>query len=200
MTKTDDNSQSKTIASPRRSCSLSPADTSPLSGWKRPWMSQVDFELLFCLRKKTWAFSSLFFSFICLLDMIFYLFVLTTCSSIFLTFSFFHLSSYFVIHSLLIPPNTDNLHLTMTIPIDNNLIKTVTMTCQTSSAVLISSMRPQVITMAQFILKYFATLVIKQFVVLVENLHFNWIPFLEKKNKYIFCYIFAFLFQITHIW
>ena len=45
MTKTDDNSQSKAIASPRRSCSLSPADTSPLSGWKRPWMSQVCFEL-----------------------------------------------------------------------------------------------------------------------------------------------------------
>lgn len=31
----------KPVASPRRSCSLSPADTSPLSGWKRPWMSQV---------------------------------------------------------------------------------------------------------------------------------------------------------------
>lgn len=26
--------------SPRRSTSLSPADTAPLSGWKRPWMSQ----------------------------------------------------------------------------------------------------------------------------------------------------------------
>lgn len=26
--------------SPRRSASLSPADTSPLSGWKRPWHSQ----------------------------------------------------------------------------------------------------------------------------------------------------------------
>lgn len=26
--------------SPRRSASLSPADTIPLSGWKRPWMSQ----------------------------------------------------------------------------------------------------------------------------------------------------------------
>ncbi|KAF2884642.1 hypothetical protein ILUMI_21529 [Ignelater luminosus] len=31
---------SKPVASPRRSCSLSPADTAPLSGWKRPWMSQ----------------------------------------------------------------------------------------------------------------------------------------------------------------
>ncbi|KAF5298944.1 hypothetical protein FQR65_LT19560 [Abscondita terminalis] len=30
----------KPVASPRRSCSLSPADTAPLSGWKRPWMSQ----------------------------------------------------------------------------------------------------------------------------------------------------------------
>lgn len=27
-------------SSPRRSTSLSPADTAPLSGWKRPWMSQ----------------------------------------------------------------------------------------------------------------------------------------------------------------
>ncbi|CAH2001764.1 unnamed protein product [Acanthoscelides obtectus] len=27
-------------ATPRRSCSISPADGSPLSGWKRPWMSQ----------------------------------------------------------------------------------------------------------------------------------------------------------------
>jgi hypothetical protein len=26
--------------SPRRSTSLSPADTAPLSGWKRPWVSQ----------------------------------------------------------------------------------------------------------------------------------------------------------------
>lgn len=26
--------------SPRRSASLSPADSAPLSGWKRPWMSQ----------------------------------------------------------------------------------------------------------------------------------------------------------------
>lgn len=26
--------------SPRRSTSLSPADTAPLSGWKRPWLSQ----------------------------------------------------------------------------------------------------------------------------------------------------------------
>lgn len=38
---TDDNAQAKTVASPRRSCSLSPADTAPFSGWKRPWMSQV---------------------------------------------------------------------------------------------------------------------------------------------------------------
>lgn len=29
-----------TPISPRRSASLSPADTAPLSGWKRPWMSQ----------------------------------------------------------------------------------------------------------------------------------------------------------------
>lgn len=31
---------SGTPNSPRRSTSLSPADTVPLSGWKRPWMSQ----------------------------------------------------------------------------------------------------------------------------------------------------------------
>lgn len=37
----DINTAPKTAASPRRSCSLSPADTAPLSGWKRPWMSQV---------------------------------------------------------------------------------------------------------------------------------------------------------------
>lgn len=32
---------SGTPNSPRRSASLSPADTVPLSGWKRPWMSQA---------------------------------------------------------------------------------------------------------------------------------------------------------------
>lgn len=31
---------SGTPNSPRRSTSLSPADTAPLSGWKRPWISQ----------------------------------------------------------------------------------------------------------------------------------------------------------------
>lgn len=41
VAKSDDNAQTKTVASPRRSCSLSPADTAPFSGWKRPWMSQV---------------------------------------------------------------------------------------------------------------------------------------------------------------
>ncbi|XP_071055767.1 protein furry isoform X2 [Onthophagus taurus] len=40
LSKTEENVQSKTVASPRRSCSLSPADTAPFSGWKRPWMSQ----------------------------------------------------------------------------------------------------------------------------------------------------------------
>ncbi|XP_018335374.1 protein furry-like isoform X2 [Agrilus planipennis] len=39
--KTEDGvDKAKPVASPRRSCSLSPADTAPLSGWKRPWMSQ----------------------------------------------------------------------------------------------------------------------------------------------------------------
>lgn len=42
LNKNEDNNapSNKTVASPRRSCSLSPADASPLSGWKRPWMSQ----------------------------------------------------------------------------------------------------------------------------------------------------------------
>lgn len=30
-------------ASPRRSVSLSPADSASIAGWKRPWMSQVNF-------------------------------------------------------------------------------------------------------------------------------------------------------------
>lgn len=34
------NANTGTPNSPRRSTSLSPADTAPLSGWKRPWMSQ----------------------------------------------------------------------------------------------------------------------------------------------------------------
>lgn len=34
------NSSAQNTNSPRRSASLSPADTAPLSGWKRPWMSQ----------------------------------------------------------------------------------------------------------------------------------------------------------------
>lgn len=34
------NPLSGTPNSPRRSASLSPADTAPLSGWKRPWVSQ----------------------------------------------------------------------------------------------------------------------------------------------------------------
>lgn len=32
---------SKSSVTPRRSCSISPADSSPQSSWKRPWMSQV---------------------------------------------------------------------------------------------------------------------------------------------------------------
>lgn len=31
----------KASGSPRRSLSLSPADSNAISGWKRPWMSQV---------------------------------------------------------------------------------------------------------------------------------------------------------------
>ncbi|KAJ8969161.1 hypothetical protein NQ314_001902 [Rhamnusium bicolor] len=38
--KTEEPSTSKTAATPRRSCSISPADASPQSGWKRPWMCQ----------------------------------------------------------------------------------------------------------------------------------------------------------------
>lgn len=33
--------EEKNTNSPRRSLSLSPADNGPISGWKRPWMSQV---------------------------------------------------------------------------------------------------------------------------------------------------------------
>lgn len=33
---------SASIQTPRRSCSLSPADVLPQTGWKRPWMSQVE--------------------------------------------------------------------------------------------------------------------------------------------------------------
>lgn len=36
-----DESSSKTLATPRRSFSISPADVNPQSGWKRPWMCQV---------------------------------------------------------------------------------------------------------------------------------------------------------------
>ncbi|KAG5899999.1 hypothetical protein JTB14_009086 [Gonioctena quinquepunctata] len=38
--KSEEPTTSKVSATPRRSCSISPADTSPLSSWKRPWMSQ----------------------------------------------------------------------------------------------------------------------------------------------------------------
>ncbi|CAH0545977.1 unnamed protein product [Brassicogethes aeneus] len=38
--KTDETSQAKTLATPRRSFSISPADINPQSGWKRPWMCQ----------------------------------------------------------------------------------------------------------------------------------------------------------------
>lgn len=41
MNKTEEPTTSKTSATPRRSCSISPADASPQSGWKRPWMCQV---------------------------------------------------------------------------------------------------------------------------------------------------------------
>ena len=33
--------------SPRRSPSLSPADNNAISGWKRPWMSQVRHQIFF---------------------------------------------------------------------------------------------------------------------------------------------------------
>lgn len=39
--KNEEPASSKTASTPRRSCSISPADTSPQSGWKRPWMCQV---------------------------------------------------------------------------------------------------------------------------------------------------------------
>ena len=34
--------EEKNLNSPRRSLSLSPADSNAISGWKRPWMSQVN--------------------------------------------------------------------------------------------------------------------------------------------------------------
>ncbi|XP_057665202.1 protein furry isoform X1 [Diorhabda carinulata] len=40
LSKSEEHSTSKISSTPRRSCSISPADTSPPSGWKRPWMSQ----------------------------------------------------------------------------------------------------------------------------------------------------------------
>lgn len=33
--------EEKSLSSPRCSLSLSPADSNAVSGWKRPWMSQV---------------------------------------------------------------------------------------------------------------------------------------------------------------
>lgn len=41
LNKPDELTTSKTIATPRRSCSISPADSNLSSGWKRPWMCQV---------------------------------------------------------------------------------------------------------------------------------------------------------------
>lgn len=40
-TKEETANSPKVVATPRRSCSLSPADAVPSSGWKRPWMCQV---------------------------------------------------------------------------------------------------------------------------------------------------------------
>nr|XP_023011562.1 protein furry [Leptinotarsa decemlineata] len=40
LNKSEEQSASAISATPRRSCSISPADVSPLSGWKRPWMCQ----------------------------------------------------------------------------------------------------------------------------------------------------------------
>lgn len=38
----EDAEKAKTVVTPRRSCSISPADVSSQSGWKRPWMCQVN--------------------------------------------------------------------------------------------------------------------------------------------------------------
>ena len=37
--------ETQPLVTPRRSCSLSPADVTPQTGWKRPWMSQVGVQL-----------------------------------------------------------------------------------------------------------------------------------------------------------
>jgi hypothetical protein len=39
--KIEESGGSNPVITPRRSCSLSPADVTPQTGWKRPWMSQV---------------------------------------------------------------------------------------------------------------------------------------------------------------
>jgi hypothetical protein len=42
LIRTDEKGPSSGLAaSPRRSVSLSPADSANIAGWKRPWMSQV---------------------------------------------------------------------------------------------------------------------------------------------------------------
>ncbi|XP_060535962.1 protein furry [Cylas formicarius] len=40
LNKTEEADRAKTAATPRRSCSISPADATMQSGWKRPWMCQ----------------------------------------------------------------------------------------------------------------------------------------------------------------
>lgn len=46
FSKTEEGTSLNPVVTPRRSCSLSPADVLPQTGWKRPWMSQVIFMLL----------------------------------------------------------------------------------------------------------------------------------------------------------
>lgn len=52
--------EDRSMTSPRRSLSLSPADSSAIAGWKRPWMSQVIFPRL---QKRTISLSFLYHSF-----------------------------------------------------------------------------------------------------------------------------------------
>lgn len=41
LNKPEEPTSTKTVITPRRSCSISPADATLSSGWKRPWMCQV---------------------------------------------------------------------------------------------------------------------------------------------------------------
>lgn len=49
--------EEKSLSSPRCSLSLSPADSNAVSGWKRPWMSQVRQEILTNIKYRHMIFN-----------------------------------------------------------------------------------------------------------------------------------------------